>query len=67
MCWLMCMPNGLLSFRILSGTFKSDNYVQLLSEMIVFMIVSVYWIVNSIYVVLILFLKILNCKILKIL
>jgi len=33
--WLMCMSNGLLSFRIISGAFKSDNYIQLLSEIVV--------------------------------
>ena len=31
----MCMPNGLLSFRIIKGTFKADGYIKLLSEMIV--------------------------------
>jgi len=35
MLWLMCMPNGLLAFRILNGTFNSDNYIKLLSEMAV--------------------------------
>ena len=35
LCWLMCMPNGLLAFRIIHGIFKADNYIELLSEMIV--------------------------------
>ena len=35
MYWLMCMPNGLLAFRIITDKFKSNNYIRLLSEMVV--------------------------------
>jgi len=35
MCWLMCMTNGLLVFRFVTGTLNSDKYIQLLSEIVV--------------------------------
>ena len=34
-CWLICMLNDLLAYRILIRTFNSDKYIQLLSQMIV--------------------------------
>ena len=35
MCLLICMPNGLLVYRILIRTLNSDKYIQLPSQMIV--------------------------------
>lgn len=35
MLWLMCMPNGLLSYRVIEGTFKSVDYIHLLKHMVV--------------------------------
>jgi len=35
MVWAMALPNGLLSFRILDRDFKSQKYIDLLSETIV--------------------------------
>lgn len=35
MIWLMCLPNGLLSFRVINGILKSVDYIALLKQMIV--------------------------------
>ena len=35
MVWLYCMSNGLLSFRIINGSLKSEDYKELLSESLV--------------------------------
>jgi hypothetical protein len=35
MVWLMCLPSGLLSFRVIEGKFNSQRYINLLQEMIV--------------------------------
>lgn len=34
MLWLMVLPNGLLAYRIIKGSFKSVNYINLLNEMV---------------------------------
>ena len=35
MIWAMILPNGLIAHRFLKGKFKSNNYVQLLQEVVV--------------------------------
>ena len=30
--WMMAMPNGLLSFKVMKGNMNSDGYINLLSE-----------------------------------
>lgn len=35
MIWLMALPNGLLSYRIVEGTFNSNTYLSLLKETVV--------------------------------
>jgi len=32
MVWMMAMPNGLLSFKVITGNLNSDGYIKLLSE-----------------------------------
>lgn len=38
MIWLMLMPNGLISHKVIKGKFNSDGYIKLLQESIVPMI-----------------------------
>jgi len=38
MVWMMTMPNGLLSFKVVKGNMNSDGYIRLLSESAVPMI-----------------------------
>ena len=35
MVWLMTLPNGLLSFKVISGKFNSDAYIQMLKSSVV--------------------------------
>lgn len=35
MVWLMAMPNGLLSHKIIRGPFKSNNYIHLLETQVI--------------------------------
>ena len=35
MLWVMTMPNGLLSFHSITGTFRSQQYIELLSHYVV--------------------------------
>ena len=32
MVWMMAMPNGLLSFKVIQGNLNADGYIKLLSD-----------------------------------
>ena len=35
MIWLMCLPNGLLSYKFISGKFKADAFIELMQMSVV--------------------------------
>jgi len=43
MVWMMTMPNGLLSFKVITGKMNSDGYIKMLSESAVPVIKLNYW------------------------